>query len=179
MKGGDGVDQLGLAAVRGQAFQQRAERLDVQAVLVEWNLVRLGLGVTKGLQRADEGGRFDDHHISGIDQQMGNQIDTLRAAGGDQQVISAGRYSFGVQLTDEQVEEWLRAGDRAVLEGIAAVRAQDLRAGSDQCLDGKRARIREAIGEWDDAGGRGRAGTEQSGNGSSRPAGVEAIVLHR
>jgi hypothetical protein len=180
VEGGDGVDQLRPAPLPLEALQEDGQGGRVHPLVVDGHLVQIGLGVAEGLQGADEGRRFDDHRVPGIDQQVGDQVDALRAADGDQQVVRGDADPLGAELGDEQLDEGRGAGDRAVLEGVPAAALQHPAGGLHQLVDGERAGVGEAVGEGDDARRRGRAGAEERRRGAGGAPGEQGLeVGHR
>ena len=66
---------------------------------------------------------FDDDEITGVDEQLGREVETLHATGGDDETIVARRVRCGGEIVDEQLQQTRFAlggsvGERRVVEDL-------------------------------------------------------------
>ena len=79
----DGVQELGV----GVGLHRRLKHLYVDAVALQRHADQLGPERAEGVEGADEARRFAQHHVAGVDERLGQQLQRLLRAGGDQQVV--------------------------------------------------------------------------------------------
>ena len=75
--GRHGVEELGPASGRGGARDGLLEGFRDQPVVVHGHVHHVGLVGREGAQRAHVGGRLDQHHVAGVDEDPGHQVQGL------------------------------------------------------------------------------------------------------
>ena len=131
---GDDIDHLDLLG-GGQNLLQLFHN---HAAIIGGNFNELGLASLESVHGAQIGGAFQQHHIAGVQEHAGGEIQTLLAAGGDQNMIRVrvdvilGQHSLSDLLT--QTGEPFGAG---ILQSNAAVLFQNCLGCSDHLLNGK------------------------------------------
>ena len=132
---------------RGGKF--RGQVLEVNAVVVAGHSHKVRLHRREGLQRAQVGGRFNQQTGAAVDQNFGDQIQRLLAAGGDQHMRRVHRPGQGRGHPLPQRRVAFAGG---VLQRGAAVFSQDFGAGGGKRVDREGLGRGQATRKADDAG---------------------------
>ena len=106
----DRVDELG--AARTDALELGLEQVHAHAVVVHRHAADLGLVRRERLQRADVGGALGDDDVAGVQERLGEQVERLLGAGGDEQVA---RLEAHADLGHEVGDELARSASRPSL----------------------------------------------------------------
>ena len=143
---GQHVQEAGLV---GAAAHFGGQVVDENAFVVTGHGHHLGLHGGEGLQRAQVGGGFHQYAAVGVDQHLGDQVQRLLRACGDEHL-------GGVHVPWQKVGNRLAQGGVAfaggVLQGGSAVVAQHHFTGLGKGIDRKGFGRGQATGQADDAG---------------------------
>ena len=109
--------------------------------LVALDLEGVGLVGAEDRNRAGVGRGLADHGVAGVDERLGDEVDRLLAAGGDDHVLGVGRHPLGGHHLADAVLGLLEALGRPVLERLGRrllrdprhLRGEALRAGRSRC----------------------------------------------
>ena len=154
---------------RALAFLKRlAQCLRRHAAIVAGHVLGHRLHGREGLQRAQVGGRLDQQAAALVEQHLGDQVQPLLAAGGDEHLL--GRHGGAVlaHFIGHPLAQLGQAFARRVLQrrlGDGAVLAQHGGAGIAHGVDGKGLGRRQAAGEVEDAGALGHLQDFADGGG--------------
>ncbi len=101
----------------------------IHAVLVTVHAHHRGLHRGEGLQCAQVSGRLDQDAAACIDQNFGDQVQALLAAGGDQHLVGADVHALFEQVLCHPLTQWGVALAGGVLQGGFAILAEHALAG--------------------------------------------------
>ena len=123
------------------------------AAVVDGDFNELGLAGLEGVDGAQIGGAFQQHHITGVQEHAGGEIQTLLRTGGYQDVILVGVDIVLCQhtLSDLLAQTGITLGGR-VLQRHAAIFLQDGHGGLHHLLDREQLGRGHTTGEGDDIG---------------------------
>ena len=147
---GQQVDEAGgvrVVACRAPGLGDQV--VDEHAIVVARHAHRYRFHRREGLQRAQVGRRFDQHTAARIEQHLGDQVEALLRAGGDQHLrrVDVPREHVRHDLTQRAV-----AFAGGVLKGGHAVVGQHFGTGSGKGRNGERAGRGQSACQADDAG---------------------------
>ena len=141
----DDVDQL-----RPRTLQRRFDLIGAHAVIIAFNRHEARFKAAEGLQSGEVAGILDDHFITGIDKDFGDQINRLLRAGSDEHAVSIRiDPAFGDAVSDPLAQR-AHAFGRAVLHGLRPFFGEDFFVSLGDGVDGKEFRRGHATGERDD-----------------------------
>ena len=87
----DGVEELGAGVPRRrEPGYGLLERLRDQPVVVHRHVHDVGLVGREGAEGAHVGRRLDQHHVAGVDEDPGHQVEGLLGADGDHDLVRVG-----------------------------------------------------------------------------------------
>ncbi len=132
--------------------QRRFQLLGAKAVIVTRHAHVLRAIHIEGLQSSKIGGRFDQHAVTGVDQQLADQIQRLLRAGGDHHVLGLRLHAVPGRVARDHFPQRLVAFGRAVLEGQARLLVQDLVTSFTKALSRENLRGGQAAGKRNDFG---------------------------
>ena len=123
--------------------------IDAHTLLVAGHRHHLGLHGCEGLEGAQVGRRFHQHAAVGVDQHLGDQVQTLLRAGGDQHLL---RVHVPGQEGGDGFAQRCKAFARCVLQRRRAVVGQHGGRGGGKGFDREGLGRGQAAGQADDAG---------------------------
>jgi alkanesulfonate monooxygenase SsuD/methylene tetrahydromethanopterin reductase-like flavin-dependent oxidoreductase (luciferase family) len=118
LEGRHGVDELRPPALPLELVEQLLEGIDPHSVRVDRHLTRVGLIGAEDRHRAGVGGALGDHHVAGIDQRLGDQIEGLLAAAGDDHVLAVRPHPLDAHHLADHVLGSLEALGRPILQRL-------------------------------------------------------------
>ena len=87
---GEAVEELDTAPLAREADDRLLQGLWDDAPGINGNLLHVGLVCREDRQRADVGGRLGQDDVAGVDEELGDDVDGLLRAGGDDDVLRVG-----------------------------------------------------------------------------------------
>ena len=155
------ADARRVLVVRDRVDELRAEPgdqlpfqlVDLEPVLVERDGDELRLEAPEGLDRAEVGGRLDDHDVAGVEVRLPDQLERLDRAARDQQLV-VGR-ATALERLEPVRERVQRPGEpscRRILERAQLAGLGEFLQQRRDPLTGKGLRVGEAAGERDQVG---------------------------
>ena len=131
------------------ALEQRLELVDPHPVLVGRDLDHLGLVAAEDGNRARVGRRLADDDVARVDQRLGDEVDRLLAAGGDEHIVGVGQHPLRAHHLEDAVLGLLEALRRPVLQGLRRGLLRDLRHLRRERPGRERRGVGESAGERD------------------------------
>ena len=149
---GDDVDELDVFGRGKHAVQLFHDH----AVLVGGHLDKVGLILLEGVDRAEIGGAFQHDDVAGVEKQLADEVETLLAAGRQDQMIGVGDdVVLRGQTVGDLIAQMLGAFGHAVLQrGGAALVHHGVHRGL-QVGDREELRRGKSAGKGNDLGSRG------------------------
>ena len=121
-----------------------------QAIVVDGHGHILCSVYIEGLQGSEVGGCFDQDAVSGIDEELPDQVESLLRTRRDQHILSLGKDPVAGHAVGDHLPQRLVAFGGAVLQGLSAVLRQHFVAGFLESLYRENIGRRQATGEGND-----------------------------
>ena len=148
---GQNVDKLGrLAEVGEHLFVGMLHLIHDHAILIEAHSVEARLISIPSLDRSQVGGTAGEHEVTGVNENLANQVQGLLGAIGQQDVAGHGRDAILVHCGGQVFLERSIPLSGAVLQCLGAVLVDDVTAGFLDLAQREEVRGRQTTGEGDD-----------------------------